>query len=238
MRPGHTSLPRLGFAQGASSVGPLTMSTSPISSWGEGFARDSAPETLQVNMGKPCNRACHHCRNVGNHLTTNRILKGSDTSGRREARCHSLNHFAQPTTESPGAVGARTEPYRSSDARPKQGITEHENKEIGGSEQRLFQLRGPSSFVVRSANPASMHSFGRRLKDARLHCPVALSGKNQPGQQARHSTARSDLVKALENALDVRFFRARPSLEELRLKPCDAPQDHRFNQPLAATKVM
>jgi hypothetical protein len=24
----------------------------------------------------------------------------------------------------------------------------------------------------------------------------------------------------------------------LRLKPCDAPQDHRFNQPLAATKVM
>jgi hypothetical protein len=75
-------------------------------------------------------------------------LSRKRTGGRRAARCHSLNHFAQPATESPGAVGARTEPYRSSDARPKLGITEHENKEIGGSEQRLFQLRGPSSFVV------------------------------------------------------------------------------------------
>jgi hypothetical protein len=49
---------------------------------------------------------------------------------------------------------------------------------------------------------------------------------------------RSDFVKALEHALDIGFLRARPSLQELRLKPRDAPQDHRFNQALAATKVM
>src|SRR5690349_7634065 len=27
----------------------------------ETLARDSAPETLQVNVGKLCNQACHHC---------------------------------------------------------------------------------------------------------------------------------------------------------------------------------
>src|SRR5216683_2226277 len=83
-----------------------------------------------------------------------------------------------------------------------------------------------------------MHPFSRRLEEARLHRAVALSGKNQPGEQARHPAVRSDLEEALEHARDIRLFRTRPSLEELRLKPCDATQDHRFDQTLAAAKVM
>ena len=109
---------------------------------------------------------------------------------------------------------------------------------MGGGEQRLFQLRGPPSFVLRSANPASMHSFSRGFEHTRRHCPVAFAGKNQPREHARDSTARGDFVKAIEHALDVGFFRARPSFEELRLKPSDSTLHHRFNETFAAAKVM
>ena len=109
---------------------------------------------------------------------------------------------------------------------------------MGRREHRLVQLGRSPSFGARSANPARVHPFGRRLEEARRHRAVALSGKNEPGDQARHPAVRRDLKKTLEDALDVRFFRAWPSLEELRLKPCDAVQDHRFDQALAATEVM
>src|ERR1700723_4194088 len=49
---------------------------------------------------------------------------------------------------------------------------------------------------------------------------------------------RSDFVKALEHALDIGFPGTGPSFEELRLQPRDTPQDHRFDQALAAAKVM
>jgi hypothetical protein len=154
------------------------------------------------------------------------------------ARFHSLDNFAEPAAVSASAVGARTESDRSPDARTEQRITEHENKEMSGSEHRLVQLGRSSSFGLRSTDPAGMHSFGRRLKHARCHRPVALTRKNQPCQHPRDSTMRRDLVKAFEHALDVGFFRTRPSFEELRLKPADAAQDHRFNQPFAASEVM
>ena len=83
-----------------------------------------------------------------------------------------------------------------------------------------------------------MHSFGRRLKHARRHRPIAMAGKNQPREHPRYSAARSDVIKALEHALDVGFLSARPSLKELRLKPADAAQDHRLDQTLSATEVM
>ncbi len=83
-----------------------------------------------------------------------------------------------------------------------------------------------------------MHSFGRGFEYARRHRPSATAGKNQPREHPRYSAARSDVIKALEHALDVGFFRARPSLEELRLKFSDAAHDHRLDQALAAAKVM
>jgi len=61
--------------------------------------------------------------------------------GRRAARFHSLNDFAQPAAESARAVGARAKSHRSSDSRTKQRIAEDDNEEIAGSEQRLFQIR-------------------------------------------------------------------------------------------------
>src|SRR5271166_3586363 len=83
-----------------------------------------------------------------------------------------------------------------------------------------------------------MHPFGCGFEQARLHCPMALAGKNKPREHPRHSTMRSDFVKALEHALDIGFPRARPSFEKLRLQPRDTPQDHRFDQALAAAEVM
>jgi hypothetical protein len=157
---------------------------------------------------------------------------------RRVARFHSLNNFAEPATVSASAVGARTESYRSPDARAEQAITEDQYKEMRGGEHRVFQLRRPSSLFLRSANPAGMHSFSGRLEHADCHRPVALAGKNQPCEHARDSSARSDFVKTIEHAFDVGFLRARPSLEELRLKLSDAAQNHRFDKTFAAAEVM
>ena len=109
---------------------------------------------------------------------------------------------------------------------------------MGSGEHRVFQLRRPSSFFLRSANPAGMHSFGRGLEHADCHRPVALAGENQPREHARDSTMRSDFVEAIEHALDVGFLRARPSLEELRLEISDAAQNHRFDKTFAAAEVM
>ncbi len=105
-------------------------------------------------------------------------------------------------------------------------------------EQRVLELGRSSSVALRSSNPAGMHSFGRRLEHARRHRPVAMAGKNQPRQHPRYSAARSDIIKAIEHAFDVRLFRAGPSFEKLRLEIRDAAHNHRFDQTLAAAKVM
>src|ERR1700683_5635503 len=109
---------------------------------------------------------------------------------------------------------------------------------MGRGEKRLFQFGRAPSFFLCSANPAGMHSLGRGLEYSGRHRPSALAGKNQPREHPRDSPARSDFVKALSHALDVGFLRARPSLEELRLKLADAPQNHRFDQTFAAAEVM
>lgn len=49
----------------------------------ETLARDSAPETLQVNVGKLCNQACHHCHvdagpkrtEIMTHATAQRVVE-------------------------------------------------------------------------------------------------------------------------------------------------------------------
>ena len=146
-----------------------------------------------------------------------RVLRGR-ARRRWTARFHLLEEFAQPATISSRAVGARPEPDGAPDGGTKQRIAEHQNKQIRGGEQRLFQTRRPPSLLLRSPNPARMHSFRCRFKEAGLHGPVAMAGKNQPSQHARHSAARSNFVEALEHALDVRLFGARPSFEELSLK--------------------
>ncbi len=107
-----------------------------------------------------------------------------------------------------------------------------------GREHRLFQLRQWSPFVLRSPNPAGVHSFGRRLEHARRHRAVALAGKNQPREHPRNSAARRYFVKTIEHTLDVGFLRARPPLEKLRLKLSDTAHDHRFDKTFAAAEVM
>lgn len=105
-------------------------------------------------------------------------------------------------------------------------------------EQRVLKIGRPSSLALRSSNPAGMHSFGRWFEDARRHRLIAMAGKNQPREHPRYSAARSDVIKAIEHALDVGFLSARPSLKELRLKPADAAQNHRLDQTFAAAEVM
>src|SRR5467141_4778428 len=55
----------------------------------EPLTRDSAPETLQVNVGKLCNQACHHCHvdagpkrtEIMTHATAQRVVDLVGRSG-------------------------------------------------------------------------------------------------------------------------------------------------------------
>src|SRR5579864_8061520 len=58
--------------------------------------------------------------------------------GRPAARFHSFDDFAEPAAISLRAIGARSEADCASYTRPKQRVTEHENKKMRRGEERLF----------------------------------------------------------------------------------------------------
>src|SRR5271166_2430192 len=94
------------------------------------------------------------------------------------------------------------------------------------------------AFLMRSTHSAGVHPLRGRTKNAGHHRSEARSGQDQPRQHPCYSKIRRDFVKALEDALDVRFLRAWPSFEELLLQSGQAMHDHRLDQTFATSEMM